>query len=516
VNGRRFFLSVLSLALPIFNRPALVSAGIKLDWVTQFGTSLIESSTAVVGDAAGNVFVVGTSSPAIGENHAGSSQVYLWKFNPVGELVHSYQYGTPYSESALSAVIDAQGNIYISGTTTGYFGERFGGGRDAFVSKIDNNGQLLWTQQYGGFHDDYGHGVAVDGAGNVYLSGYTYIFPQGGHDTFLRKYSPDGEFYWGRTLEFTSSVETYDMTVDRNGDVYLAGHYSSNAALTKYSADGDFQWTRTVATPMLDFGLGVESDEQGSLYFMGWSGGTGDPREVFVSRFDEGGKELWTKRLGPQQMYRLANIETLPDGGVLLTGVADPTADRYGVAWDVALRRLDSNGETLAAHEFGSDVYDIGSDIWLGENGRVYVTGTTEGILGESSFGRRDPFLAAYMIAEIEGFPGDYNNNRMVDAADYVVWRHLAGQHLSIGNENPDALTPGLVDLEDFEFWKRQYGKSTTFGSANSAARVPEPTVCGSLLCGCLILLGMRHKITCSRVRRSVRSSLESQAQRST
>ena len=74
--------------------------------------------------------------------------------------------------------------------------------------------------------------------------------------------------------------------------------------------------------------------------------------------------------------------------------------------------------------------------------------------------------------------PGDYNENHIVDAADYTVWRNHLGQSYSLPGENPVAATPGQVDDEDYSFWKAHFGDAAGSGSAGaspSQAAVPEP-----------------------------------------
>ena len=78
------------------------------------------------------------------------------------------------------------------------------------------------------------------------------------------------------------------------------------------------------------------------------------------------------------------------------------------------------------------------------------------------------------------GLPGDYNNDGVVDAADYTVWRYRLGQTFTLTNEHPQAATPGIVDQEDYTFWKANYG-TTLLGSGGLAgglpnASIPEPS----------------------------------------
>jgi Beta-propeller repeat len=82
---------------------------------------------------------------------------------------------------ALTVTSDAQGNVYVAGltyspdfpVTAGAFQATFGGTCDAFVAKLGPNGQVIWSTLLGGILDDWATGVAVDGAGNVWVTGYT-------------------------------------------------------------------------------------------------------------------------------------------------------------------------------------------------------------------------------------------------------------------------------------------------------------------------------------------------------
>jgi hypothetical protein len=69
---------------------------------------------------------------------------------------------------------------------------------------------------------------------------------------------------------------------------------------------------------------------------------------------------------------------------------------------------------------------------------------------------------------------GDYNNNGVVDAADYTVWRDRLGQSVTLANENPAAASPGLVDAEDYAFWKSHFGNVLPNPGAGSGAALPS------------------------------------------
>ena len=89
---------------------------------------------------------------------------------------------------------------------------------------------------------------------------------------------------------------------------------------------------------------------------------------------------------------------------------------------------------------------------------------------------------------------GDYNEDGVVNAADYVVFRDVLGLVFELPNENPLALTPGFVDQEDYAFWHARFGAN---GSGIGVA-VPEPTA-GLMLVGMACMGWLCHRIWDSR-----------------
>ncbi|MBI2934480.1 MAG: SBBP repeat-containing protein, partial [Chloroflexi bacterium] len=112
------------------------------------------------------------------------------------------QFGSSGYDYASGVAVDGAGNSYLAGYTYGALpGQTSSGSDDAFIRKYDPTGNELWTRQFGGSGDDHAWGVAVDGAGNSYLAGDTWgALPgqtsSGSADAFMRKYDPSGNVLW--------------------------------------------------------------------------------------------------------------------------------------------------------------------------------------------------------------------------------------------------------------------------------------------------------------------------------
>jgi hypothetical protein len=94
----------------------------------------------------------------------------------------------------------------------------------------------------------------------------------------------------------------------------------------------------------------------------------------------------------------------------------------------------------------------------------------------------------------VAGVAGDYNENGVVDAADYTLWRNNVGQPATaLKNRNP--LLTGNINEDDYAFWKSRFG--ATSGSGAGTTAVPEPTAWLLGLCGAVFSLQVRRRSTC-------------------
>jgi hypothetical protein len=105
-------------------------------WTRQFGTAANDYANSVATDAAGNVFVAGSSSGALASKNRGSFDAVMRIYGGNGELLHSRQFGTAESDIANGITLDPFGNPYVAGQTNGNIGGQNKGGLDVFFRKF--------------------------------------------------------------------------------------------------------------------------------------------------------------------------------------------------------------------------------------------------------------------------------------------------------------------------------------------------------------------------------------------
>ena len=168
-----------------------------LVWDRTWGGTLSDEHPNLAVDKSGNIYIMGTTS-SFG---TGAGDIFIAKFSPDGSLIWDLTWGTSAAEYTWEVysglVVDDEGNLYVTGTTTAYGATR---GYDVFVAKFDSDGNLIWDLVWGGTGEDWGRAIGLDEFGNIYVVGETESFGPS-TDGFLLKLDPTGKLLsqmaWG-------------------------------------------------------------------------------------------------------------------------------------------------------------------------------------------------------------------------------------------------------------------------------------------------------------------------------
>jgi hypothetical protein len=377
-----------------------------IEWSRQFGTHLTDKGADVAIDKSGNAYITGQTYGSIGASNLGRSDVFVRKYDTTGAELWTRQLGTSNWDVGTSIAIDDNGDAYVTGFTSGNFGRQNAGGADAFLTKIDAMGRVLWTTQTGTRNDDESNAVAVDPFHNVYITGYTegamIGSNEGGRDQFLAKFSSSGNLLWTEQFGTAGSDQGNSIATDSAGNIYISGSTESRATLMKFDGQGGMLWTKLLGMNSVRSD-GVAVDRFDNVYVTGPTSVTGST-DSYLVKFDPFGGQLWTKLYGSVTALDITTSLALDNfGNVFLTGWTNYSVNSYSINNDVFLAKFNSLGTQIWKQEFGSTDADWGLSVTTDMRGSVYIAGRTEGQLDEVDchcVRADDAFLVKFAIPE--------------------------------------------------------------------------------------------------------------------
>jgi hypothetical protein len=263
--------------------------------------------------------------------------------------------------------VDAQGDVIVTGAVVGE--ADFGtvklpneAGAHIFCAKYHADGTLVWAKAATGKAGGSGHGVAVDGTGNIYIGGLSsgsgdfggkpLVTPKGS-SAVIAKLSPGGDVQWIAQQFGEGSCLFHEITCDQQGRVWASGMFKgkatfggetftttnekdSDAFVSHFETGGKHVWTRVGQGPAVDYGLGIATDGQGNAYLTGeftetfklagaelHSRGSTD---IYVAKFDLQGQLRWITTAGGDKGDNAYTMVCDHAGNLLLAGSFGGTA----------------------------------------------------------------------------------------------------------------------------------------------------------------------------------------------
>jgi uncharacterized delta-60 repeat protein len=372
---------------------------------------------AIVVDDSSNVYVTGRS-----RGNGTAYDIATIKYTSNGDTAWVNRYNGPGNgwDEASEISVDDSGNVYVTGRSQG-IGTYF----DIVTIKYSSSGIPLWTGRYNGPADstDEASGLALDDSGNVYVTGKSWggVFLY--FDYITMKYSRNGDTLWVRRYNNPGGNKddiTTDLAVDGSGNVYVTGWSLSagtntNYITIKYNSSGDTLWMTIDGLGNSDVSQDLDVDALGNVYITGKSEGIGTDYDYVTIKYDSSGSSLWVRLYnGPanstDELTALA-LDAL--GNVYVTGGSIGNGTKH----DYATLKYNSSGDTVWVSRYNGSMgtYDRATLLAVDGSGSVCVSGFSMG-----------PDNYDYATVKYDGTTGDslwvrrYNGNGPINETDYA------------------------------------------------------------------------------------------------
>ena len=233
-------------------------------WATYYGGNDDDEPVGIACDSTGNVYMTGATSSTDSISTPGAYQLtfqgfadddgFLVKFNSAGALQWGTYYGANGSNE-VQAIISDGSNVYLTGSTSctdsiasaGSYRDTLTGPADAFLVKFNGAGAMLWGTYYGNGGDG-ANSITIDNTGIVSITGATTSaigiatpgayqeVNAGGGDVFVAQFSNSGTLLWGSYYGGSGYDESFGITCNDNGSLYIAGMTNSTESIATAGA----------------------------------------------------------------------------------------------------------------------------------------------------------------------------------------------------------------------------------------------------------------------------------------
>ncbi|MBE2217581.1 MAG: T9SS type A sorting domain-containing protein [Ignavibacteria bacterium] len=449
-----------------------------------------ESSAGVSTDTYGNAYYTGKfQSSALFPNNQtyvsnGSTDIFVSKINAQGNTIWVKTAGGSNIDEGTAVAVDAQGNVYATGfySGTASFGNQnitAAGNTDAFLVKYNNAGNLIWVVSAGGNDSDKAKSVAVDAAGNVYISG-SYINSAtfgnitvncSGPGVFLAKYNSAGQIQWVRSSTSAPYATGNDIAISGT-TVYMVGNFFNTITfgsvilesshprppiqgfVVAYDNSGNILWGKTQNS---GFGqswfYGCAADASGNVFIAGKfdsniqldavSVTTSGLQDAIFIKYNSAGVIQWAKagggatghegaadiKVSLNQVYAAGFLSNISSFGMFTVAPNGGGNDIFVTSLEISTGNF-----TSALSEGGYNSADLPFGI-AASNQRLYIAGVT----GPATYGydtlytngeSPDALIAAMSINSGTRSIGgrvykDVNNNNTYETNEPVVPNHF-------------------------------------------------------------------------------------------
>lgn len=297
-----------------------LSAGGDFQWVKQFGDIGRDQVNSISMDTDDNICATGIFYGDVDFNPGAGTYVlssvnetaaFISKLKSNGDFIWAKMASGDAKVNALSIVTNSTNDVYVTGDFEGTADFNPGGGvanltastvteSDAYLLKLDANGNYQWVRQVEGSSYVSGHAVSVDPNENVYLTGQfhqTAIFDvtsgtvsllsEGSRDMFVSKFDAGGNCMWVHQVGGEATDIPFSLTVDSEGNSYTTGYFSQkidfnsgdpsgiltansyDVFVLKLNTDGEYVWVNQLGGSGNDIGFGIHVDLDGNIYVGG-------------------------------------------------------------------------------------------------------------------------------------------------------------------------------------------------------------------------------------------------------
>ncbi len=303
----------------------------------------------------------------------GNSSVYLVRTDKNGQHIWSTVLGGSLLDQG-SAILALSGGFMVAGSSNS-FGN---GGYDGYLCRTDINGNVVWEKAIGGSDWDFFHDMALLPDSTFIVCGESYSFSSGGTDAWVLRLDLQGNILWQKNFGTNGDDSFRGITILGNS-IYLCGTRHGTDAdgyLVKLDFSGQLVWEKVMTFYGTDYLNAIATTHTFELILVGGTVYTDSLNsDVWILRCDSNGNVLWTLPPGinPEDDYMNA-VLVKDNGDIIATGMKSP----HGLGGrSMFTIQIDSIGGSLQPHSFGGASDEEAFSCLITPDGGLAIAGST-------------------------------------------------------------------------------------------------------------------------------------------
>ena len=342
-----------------------------------------------------------------------------------GEMAWSKTYGGSLEEKTNSIVATSDGGMLILGYTNSFDGDIIKSHdlADVLLTKLDATGNLVWTKTIGGSLNDYGMSIIATTDGNFILAGYSASSNGdvpgnvGLHDFYITKINGEGNIIWSKNYGFTSHDHAHKIIQTRDGGYFVVGfadysgiegsggtgnngsgheighkgtlHGVGEYLGIKLDSNGEFLWYRYFGGTQNDRVNDIVEADDGGLIMVGYSESTNfdvtnnkGSYDYWVIKIHSTGDLHWKENFGGTGIDQAFGITKTGNNSYLIVGRSNSTDGDIKNSkgnFDGWVIHINDHGHLIWEKCFGGEDFDVATTIKKVSNGNFVVVGNSRG-----------------------------------------------------------------------------------------------------------------------------------------
>jgi hypothetical protein len=380
-----FLLSISILILNSFKAQ-------NFQWAKQISGPNLQYVNSTCVDASGNTYSIGQfvdvvdfdpgpGTFSMSPTPYNFTDIYILKLDALGNFVWAKKIGADgFYDFPGFIALDNNGDLLITGSFNStvdfdpgasVFNLTSAGEEDAFVLKLNAQGNFIWAKQIGGINSDGSYALKIDSQNNIFFSGYysgtVDLNPEGGvfnatsnganMDIFIEKLNSTGNFLWAKSIGGVENEFCSSITLDVNNNIYALGTFSGTV---------DFDPSVSVANKTSNGG-----------------------KDIFIEKFDNSGNMVWINTFGGAGNENTMDVKLDSQSNLYLSLSFQNTVDFNPLAGvfnltsnggsDLCLQKLTSAGNFVWAKQFGGINNEYGGILEINSLDNLFLAGSFEG-----------------------------------------------------------------------------------------------------------------------------------------